>query len=306
MTSDSSVVLTVVRAHAQRTVVVYRACAADLLDAALDLAPLLVATTLALVPPTTESSLRTIRLRQHCVPNTPFTEERRDVRDDAYCVNLAIAGTALWQQNVFQLAHELAHVLAAPLAAPRLLYRHKNVWFEEAVAHAAALHALRAFDERTARALYPRDRSAFADYADVHVDANVYLVDDDDDDDDDDAHSAAAQPLPTASPRDWYRLHWRQLRDWSCVHKKPARQLQCAVSVWLLRRFGWLAVARCVAALNVHAQHCTDDEFANLSFTAYLQRWLRHCETDEQRHTVVRICAAFGRTRLKRRKCSNE
>jgi hypothetical protein len=313
MTSDSTIVLSVVQVSQQT--IVWRAAGTDLVDEAMDLEPILNATTHAIFEPCNDTSIRTIRLRQRFLPHTPFTEERRDgARDNAYCINLAIAESALWQQNVFQLAHELAHVLAAPIHAPRLLYRHKNVWFEEALAHAAAIHALRSIDSHTARALYPRRPRAFADYADAHIDATVHLVDDhvdnndNDDDGDDDIvnnnnnNNNDTVDLPILQPHQWYRIHKRQLRDWQHVNENEARTLQCAVSVWLLRRCGWRALAPCVPLINMHADRCTADEFANLSFTSYLQHWLRNCDTEEQRVVVARICGAFGRSRRRRRK----
>lgn len=306
-TFDSTIVLSVVQVMQQT--IVWRAAADDLVDAAMDLEPILNATTHAIFETTNDdASIRTIRLRQRFLPHTPFTEERRDpARDNAYCINLAIAESALWQQNVFQLAHELAHVLAAPIHAPRLLYRHKNIWFEEALAHAAAIHALRSIHPDTARALYPRRPRAFASYADAHIDATVCLVDADHDgsivvDNNPNNNDAAAAKVPTVQPHQWYRIHRRQLRDWQHVNENEARTLQCAVSVWLLRRCGWRALAPCVPLINVHAGRCTADEFENLSFTSYLQHWLRNCETEEQRVVVARICAAFDRTRLRRRK----
>lgn len=238
-----------------------------------------------------------MRLSQRSAAGTPFTAAQRLARDSAYSVQLAISGALLWSQNVFQLAHELTHVLCAVSPdAPALLYEHKNLWFEEAICHAAALHALHAFGGAALAALYPAQPDAMRDYAREHADADHVLVD----------AAGEADGKRAFLPHAWYRRHRRLLRDWRAAALGEQRRLQCAVSVWLLRRVGWRALAECCTVLNARAARCTAEQYADLSFTEYLDGWLRSCGDDAQRATVAAICAAFGRLsatgRVKRRK----
>jgi hypothetical protein len=278
----------------------WRVRSADLVDAPADLL-LVLKDTARCVWPRLDSALShaapavvTIRLSQRSPAQTgPFTAARRHVRDDAYCVNLAIAGPMLWSQNVFQLAHELTHVLCAVSPdAPCLLYEHKNVWFEEALCHAASLHALRSFRAKALAALYPHCPNAMRDYADDHVDADWQLVSAADE-----VHGrncdSSDERLRVISAREWYRKHRRQLRDWRAAGESEQRRLQCAVSVWLLARIGWPALAECCSALNRHAALCGERQFAELSFRNYLQRWKRNCRTTQQKATVETIRQAF-------------
>jgi hypothetical protein len=265
----------------------WRVNTSDLCDAPADLLSVLKGTARCVWPRTLVSGLLpdvvTIRLSQRSPALTPYTVARRRVRDNAFCVNLAIAGPMLWSQNVFQLAHELTHVMCASSPdAHCLLYEHKNIWFEEALCHAAALHALRSFRAKSLAALYPHNPDAMRSYADEHVDADEVLLIDAD------VSAADSNPgRPTIAVHEWYRKHRRQLRDWRAAASNEQRKLQCAMSVWLLARLGWPALADCCSALNRHAEQCSD--YADLSFRRYLKQWLRNCRTAQQRATVQTI-----------------
>jgi hypothetical protein len=233
-----------------------------------------------LLPSNADQYIRVL-LRQ-CVPNAgPYLYRRRGARYQGYFVNLNVADSCLWCQNVFQFAHEFCHVLCYAGNCDEIRYKHPNQWFEEALCHAAALDALLRFDRRLAQRLYSAEqRGVFVGYA--RAEANCRLARDD--------------SLPT-----WYARNAARLRRGHAAHTLESRLLQSVVSLWLLDHFGSLdTIAPALRYLNQEGRAALlSDDAQQISLKRYLSRWLKACKlAKDTKATIVarKIYRAFSTT----------
>jgi hypothetical protein len=278
----------------------------DIVDAPAKLSPIISETIRLLLPTNADASLR-IFLRQRTYNsdgvayNYPYVNRERQ-SDGTFEVNLCIQQTRLWCQNVFQFAHEFCHVLCVPpFGAERsslsIRYKHANQWFEEAICHAASLHALLSFDHAISMQCY-REPTVFATYA-LHADVPDALAAD-------------------VTLSEWYWHNRWQLRSVQHVDEQQQRKQQAVVSRWLLLNVGMTKLLECLRYLNNNieahpVQPSNDNQTTTMTITEqpavtkdvrrpkrqqlslrrYLYRWLKACETAEQRQTVRLVYNAF-------------